>query len=125
MNTGCRPPDSKEKTFSFWISYFTNTTLFLLPAITAENERGTMSPGVEQRTENPRPTVSYGRAYIGGSKEMIKIGGQRKLDREEYKITGAVAQLVEQRTENPCVGGSIPPHTTTLKPDHSGFFIGY
>ena len=27
---------------------------------------------------------------------------------------GAVAQLVEQRTENPCVGGSIPPHTTNL-----------
>ncbi len=27
---------------------------------------------------------------------------------------GAVAQLVEQRTENPCVGGSIPSHTTTL-----------
>jgi hypothetical protein len=26
---------------------------------------------------------------------------------------GAVAQLVEQRTENPCVGGSIPPHTTS------------
>src|SRR5687767_9225515 len=25
---------------------------------------------------------------------------------------GAVAQSVEQRTENPCVGGSIPPHTT-------------
>ena len=28
------------------------------------------------------------------------------------KLEGAVAQLVEQRTENPCVGGSIPPHTT-------------
>jgi hypothetical protein len=27
---------------------------------------------------------------------------------------GAVAQSVEQRTENPCVGGSIPPHTTLL-----------
>jgi hypothetical protein len=26
---------------------------------------------------------------------------------------GAVAQSVEQRTENPCVGGSIPPHTTS------------
>jgi hypothetical protein len=25
---------------------------------------------------------------------------------------GAVAQLVEQWTENPCVGGSTPPHTT-------------
>ena len=28
---------------------------------------------------------------------------------------GAVAQSVEQRTENPCVGGSIPPHTTKLR----------
>jgi hypothetical protein len=26
---------------------------------------------------------------------------------------GGVAQLVEQRTENPCVGGSIPSLTTT------------
>jgi hypothetical protein len=25
---------------------------------------------------------------------------------------GSVAQLVEQRTENPCVGGSIPPRAT-------------
>jgi hypothetical protein len=29
-----------------------------------------------------------------------------------FNSNGAVAQLVEQRTENPCVGGSIPPHTT-------------
>jgi hypothetical protein len=37
---------------------------------------------------------------------------------------GAVAQLVEQRTENPCVGGSIPPHTTALKSrwKQRGFF---
>ena len=27
---------------------------------------------------------------------------------------GRVAQLVEQRTENPCVGGSIPPPATIL-----------
>ena len=27
-------------------------------------------------------------------------------------MEGAVAQLVEQRTENPCVAGSIPAHTT-------------
>ena len=27
---------------------------------------------------------------------------------------GSVAQLVEQRTENPCVGGSIPPRATIL-----------
>ena len=46
-----------------------------------------------------------------------------------YK-NGAVAQLVEQRTENPCVGGSIPPHTTerTLNPcrliTYKGFYLG-
>ncbi len=42
---------------------------------------------------------------------------------------GAVAQSVEQRTENPCVGGSIPPHTTdkikeVIKPQNvEAFFI--
>ena len=29
------------------------------------------------------------------------------------KYIGSVAQLVEQRTENPCVGGSIPPGATS------------
>jgi hypothetical protein len=29
---------------------------------------------------------------------------------------GQVAQLVEQRTENPRVGGSIPPLATILNP---------
>jgi hypothetical protein len=28
------------------------------------------------------------------------------------QVAGVVAQSVEQRTENPCVGGSIPSHTT-------------
>ena len=28
---------------------------------------------------------------------------------------GIIAQLVEQRTENPCVAGSIPADTTKLK----------
>lgn len=32
------------------------------------------------------------------------------------KAIGALAQLVEQRTENPCVPGSIPGGTTTNKP---------
>ena len=30
----------------------------------------------------------------------------------EITKTGAIAQLVEQRTENPCVPGSIPGGTT-------------
>ena len=29
-----------------------------------------------------------------------------------FNEDGAVAQSVEQRTENPCVAGSIPAHTT-------------
>jgi hypothetical protein len=37
---------------------------------------------------------------------------------------GAVAQSVEQRTENPCVGGSIPPHTTkALVFDNQGLYF--
>ena len=32
-----------------------------------------------------------------------------------YFVDGAVAQLVEHRTENPGVGGSNPPHTTDKK----------
>ena len=34
---------------------------------------------------------------------------------------GQVAQLVEQWTENPCVGGSIPPLTTSKNSDPSAF----
>lgn len=41
------------------------------------------------------------------------------------KALGTLAQLVEQRTENPCVPGSIPGGTT-LKPDLLiGFFVFY
>ncbi len=40
------------------------------------------------------------------------------------KATGALAQLVEQRTENPCVPGSIPGGTTFKKPAiFSGLFL--
>jgi hypothetical protein len=30
-------------------------------------------------------------------------------------VDGLVAQSVEQRIENPCVGGSIPPRATKIK----------
>ena len=36
---------------------------------------------------------------------------------------GQVAQLVEQRTENPRVGGSIPPLATILFKDLRRFFL--
>ncbi len=46
--------------------------------------------------------------------------------RNKAIATGALAQLVEQRTENPCVPGSIPGGTTSnIKTSifYRGFFI--
>src|SRR5258706_7786218 len=34
-------------------------------------------------------------------------------------MAGWIAQSVEQRTENPCVGGSIPSPATNLRPQRS------
>ena len=43
-------------------------------------------------------------------------------------MDGSVAQSVEQRTENPCVGGSIPPlatnHYLLMKPIKLNFRCG-
>ena len=40
--------------------------------------------------------------------------GDRRFDpgRDRHFMLGSVAQLVEQRTENPRVGGSIPSRAT-------------
>ena len=55
----------------------------------------------------------------------------RKTDKTRSKSKGAIAQLVEQRTENPCVPGSIPGGTTQNKDDslaqlveHNTFNVG-
>ena len=37
------------------------------------------------------------------------------IEVNKLQMNGIVAQLVEQRTENPCVGGSKPSDTTTSK----------
>ncbi len=38
-----------------------------------------------------------------------------------FTAKGAIAQMVEQRTENPCVLGSIPSGTTKKSPANSGW----
>ena len=40
-----------------------------------------------------------------------------------YRDFGGIAQLVEQRTENPCVAGSIPAPTTEIKRVNSSLFL--
>ena len=42
------------------------------------------------------------------------LGGRTKAESKNF-TEGVIAQLVEQRTENPCVPGSIPGDTTRTK----------
>ena len=49
--------------------------------------------------------------YVLGKNNYFRT--PKNTPRCRFKV-GAVAQSVEQRTENPCVGGSIPSRTTTL-----------
>ena len=37
---------------------------------------------------------------------------KQKIFSKNYNLYASVAQSVEQGTENPCVGGSIPPRGT-------------
>ena len=50
-----------------------------------------------------------------------KSGIVKQLRGRFFRLYGAIAQLVEQRTENPCVTGSIPVGTTK-KTAHAVFF---
>src|SRR5438309_1428762 len=44
----------------------------------------------------------------------------KSVGQVSQSIGGQVAQLVEQRTENACVGGSIPPLATRVRVTRSG-----
>ena len=54
---------------------------------------------------------------------LIKLCMELKFTYFCASFFGDVAQLVEQRTENPCVGGSIPSITTLAKPRYAGLFV--
>ncbi len=47
-----------------------------------------------------------------GNVRTFALAIKHKLTAKKNKHDGAIAQLVEQRTENPCVPGSIPGGTT-------------
>ena len=42
---------------------------------------------------------------------------------QSSNLMAQIAQSVEQRTENPCVGGSIPPLGTTSYKDFNGLEV--
>ena len=69
-------------------------------------------PAATGETEDPGSLLPVWRPIVdsailrGHEKGTCFSGGQSPGS------DGQVAQLVEQRTENPCVGGSIPPLAT-------------
>jgi hypothetical protein len=71
---------------------------------------------VEQRTENPcvPGSIPGGTTQKSGDPSKAIFHKKEVSDFPKFKAqhVGAIAQLVEQRTENPCVPGSIPGGTT-------------
>ena len=66
---------------------------------------GHMARPVGVKANVPGGHVKNGASRTAGAKILVL----------EYRFlfqSGQVAQSVEQRTENPCVGGSIPPLAT-------------
>ena len=59
-----------------------------------------------------RPILNFSHIFFENSLQFQKLC--LPLQPQTRKI-GAIAQLVEQRTENPCVPGSIPGGTTFTK----------
>ena len=68
-----------------------------------------------------RPTRRCASCWRSSSRDADRGASRRESKRSgELRVCynralGQVAQLVEQRTENPCVGGSIPPLATIFR----------
>ena len=56
--------------------------------------------------------LHFFRKKFGSNKKMPTFAIPNENNAFEITKNGAIAQLVEQRTENPCVPGSIPGGTT-------------
>ena len=76
----------------------------------------------QKRNENvlskrsPKKNCNFPSKIFCNSKIMPTFATQNEKD-------GAIAQLVEQRTENPCVPGSIPGGTTEKRPFERSLFL--
>jgi hypothetical protein len=57
---------------------------------------------------------SYGVGHTKLCIYVFSFGGKKIISIFCLLFDGQVAQLVEQRTENPCVGGSIPSLSTSV-----------
>ena len=64
------------------------------------------------RSVSPVVSADAGRIF---TKSLTPMRRHRAGAPRIFSTPGQVAQLVEQRTENPCVGGSSPPLATSLR----------
>ena len=58
--------------------------------------------------------------YVIFLQKNMLLFKKRKIPCYNARLVGSVAQLVEQRIENPRVGGSIPPQATSQSPHGQG-----
>src|SRR5205823_5639469 len=58
------------------------------------------------------------------AKHQIPLRNQLKRINVGIRLCGWIAQSVEQRTENPCVGGSIPPPATIYRDPICAYYFG-
>ena len=65
---------------------------------------------------NRKKNILFDDFFLPNQKNVVPL---------QRKNGGTVAQLVEQRTENPRVTGSIPVGTTTRKPNSCSAFLLY
>ncbi len=68
-----------------------------------------------QRTNRDKITLFARRNKVFPPKSFVTLRKKSTFALAKAKRLGAIAQLVEQRTENPCVPGSIPGGTTAKK----------
>ena len=66
---------------------------------------------MQKNLVNSKKSSTFAPAFVRGAYFFALSGGGR-FSRLTGTPPGAIAQLVEQRTENPCVTGSIPVGTT-------------
>ena len=62
-----------------------------------------------------RPILNFSHIFFENGLQFQKLCLPLQL---QTRKIGAIAQLVEQRTENPCVPGSIPGGTTCKTPKY-------
>jgi hypothetical protein len=76
---------------------------------------------------NAKKSVIFFKKTLVYSKKTLHLHSQNKRNglKIASKMEGTIAQLVEQRTENPCVAGSNPAGTTKALSLRKGLFYFY